>query len=111
MSRSTTTVCAQPGCPNLTPCPDHPKATGPWAGSTRRQRIGNSGWQQQRDAARILRRHRGVCHWCHKPGADQVDHVIALAHGGSDTDANKRPIHAEPCHREKTARERRHPPG
>lgn len=105
MARRATTVCSQPGCPNLTPCADHPKPEGPWVNSTRRERVGKSGWQQQRDAQRILRKHRGICHVCHQPGADEVDHVIPTTQGGSDDDSNKRPIHAEPCHRLKTARE------
>lgn len=100
-------VCSTPGCPNLTDgdprCATHTPQ--PWAGSTRRERVGTSGWQQQRDARRIMIRHRGICHVCGHPGADQVDHVIALAAGGTDTDTNKRPIHANPCHREKTERE------
>lgn len=52
-----------------------------------------------------MARYRGICHVCGKPGADQVDDVIPLAEGGPPTEANKRPIHAEPCHRLKTAAE------
>lgn len=54
-----------------------------------------------------MRRDAGICHVCGKPGATQVDHVIPLAHGGPDDDTNLAPIHAEPCHREKTRREAR----
>jgi 5-methylcytosine-specific restriction endonuclease McrA len=56
----------------------------------------------------------GICHVCDRPGADQVDHVVPLAEGGTDTEPNLLPIHSEPCHRRKTAdeavraRERRH---
>lgn len=98
-----TKVCPHPGCPELQPCTHHtPK---PWAGSQRRQRINKTGWQQQTDARRILRRHHRVCHWCGRPGADQVDHVVPIAEGGADTDDNKRPIHSRPCHDEKTKTE------
>jgi 5-methylcytosine-specific restriction endonuclease McrA len=52
-----------------------------------------------------MRRHGGICHVCGGGDSDQVDHVIPLEEGGPDTDENKRPIHAVPCHREKTAAE------
>jgi 5-methylcytosine-specific restriction protein A len=77
----------------------------PWASSKRRTHLAKSGWQQQRDAKRIMRRQGGVCHVCGQAGADQVDHVVPLSEGGSDDDANKAPIHSEPCHRVKTAAE------
>jgi 5-methylcytosine-specific restriction enzyme A len=100
-------VCAEPGCPELTPgrrCDDH--APKPWASSTRRHNVA-SGWQQQRERDLVLKRDRGICHWCGQPGADQVDHVIAVANGGPDTPANKAPIHSKPCHVEKTVADRR----
>ncbi|MCA1569325.1 MAG: HNH endonuclease [Chloroflexi bacterium] len=67
--------------------------------------MGRSGWQQQADARRVLRRHGRICHVCGLGGADQVDHVIPTFEGGPDTDENKRPIHSEPCHEEKTKAE------
>ncbi len=96
--------CSIPGCWQLAPCPTHPKPA-PWANSTRRERVGKSGWQQQRDAKRIITRHRGICHVCGKPGATIADHVIPMAEGGTDSDTNKRPIHAKPCHEAKTKAE------
>lgn len=97
-------VCAEPGCYDLAPtryCEAH--APAPWASSSRRASLGGkSGWQQQRDAKRILRRFNAVCHWCKQPGATQVDHVIPLAEGGRDDDSNKRPIHPKPCHEQKS---------
>lgn len=52
-----------------------------------------------------MARDNGICHWCGKAGADQVDHVIPLAEGGADDYDNRAPIHSEPCHREKTQQE------
>jgi len=76
-----------------------------WNSSTRKQRIGKSGWEEQRQNRRLLTQHRGICHVCGQPGAGQVDHVIPLHRGGQDTDHNKRPIHARPCHENKTRAE------
>ena len=102
-------VCSVPHCPNLQPCPDH--APKPWETSRRRERT-ISGSKQQARARRIIARHHGICHVCGKPGATAVDHVIPLSPladpagvGGPDTDDNLRPIHPDPCHREKTRAE------
>lgn len=59
---------------------------------------------QQKRAARIMRAHERRCHVCGLPMADEVDHVVSLAEGGADTDANLRPIHLD-CHRLKTQAE------
>lgn len=96
-------------CGNTHPCQDHTPT--PWQGTTRRTRTLN-GWAQQRRAQRILREHADqdgspTCHVCGKPGADQVDHVQPLSQGGTDTDENLRPIHAKPCHQNKTQQEAR----
>lgn len=71
----------------------------------RRQRTTN-GWAQQRRARAILTQD-DTCHVCNLPGADQVDHVIPLAHGGTDTRDNLKPIHSRPCHQNKTQAEAR----
>ena len=56
-----------------------------------------SGRKRQQRNARILSA-SDVCHICGHTKADAVDHVIALARGGSDTDpANLRPAHHLPC--------------
>lgn len=57
-----------------------------------------SGTARQRRNARILAAST-VCHICGHEGSDAVDHVIALARGGSDDDeANLRPAHHDtPC--------------
>jgi 5-methylcytosine-specific restriction endonuclease McrA len=95
-------ICSEPDCPELQPCPTH--ARKPWESSRRRDHT-VSGWEQQRRAQRVMRRHDGICHVCGRPGSDQVDHVIPLEHGGPDTEDNLRPIHTKPCHDEKTRRE------
>lgn len=57
-----------------------------------------SGRKRQERNRRILAA-SDVCHICGHPGSDSVDHVTALARGGSDTDpANLRPAHHDtPC--------------
>jgi 5-methylcytosine-specific restriction enzyme A len=95
-------LCGHPHCPKYQPCPDHgPK---PFATSQRRASTA-SGWQQQRDAEYVLYRDDTICHVCGKAGATIVDHVIPVGEGGADTLENKAPIHAEPCHRVKSAEE------
>lgn len=47
---------------------------------------------------RIIARHGGICHICGHGGADAADHVIPLAQGGPDTEANLLPAHhTEAC--------------
>lgn len=104
MPRPTSSVCLKPGCPELRPCPVDGHERKPWESSKRSDYV-KSGWQQQRDNQRILKTHRWTCHVCGGFGATIVDHVIPLGEGGSDTDDNKRPIHQEPCHRQKTQAE------
>lgn len=103
MSRRLPKLCTgSADCTNVQPCPVH--AREPWESSTRRERT-VSGWEQQRRAERVMRQHHGICHVCHQPDADQVDHVLALEEGGADDEANLRPIHARPCHADKTQAE------
>lgn len=98
-------ICSQPSCANLEPCPLHKKE--PWAGSTRRSHTKVSGSREQRRNRLVMRKFYGVCHVCGEPNADQVDHVIPLAEGGPDELDNLRPIHAKPCHADKTQAEAR----
>lgn len=95
-------MCAVLGCARPVPCADHPQR--PWAGSRRARRVG-SGSRSQKHARFVMLRDGGICHWCGKPGADQVDHVVPVAEGGADTVGNKAPIHARPCHLQKTQQE------
>jgi 5-methylcytosine-specific restriction endonuclease McrA len=53
----------------------------------------------------VLYRDDTICHVCKRPGATIVDHIIPVNEGGADTVDNKAPIHAEPCHRVKSAAE------
>lgn len=52
-----------------------------------------------------MRKHGAICHVCHEPFADAIDHVTPLAEGGTDDDNNLRPIHEAPCHIIKTKAE------
>lgn len=75
-------------------------ASGKWdAANPRRLRLPRD-WHARR--ARVLRRHGYICHVCHLPGADQVDHVKA---GDAHDEANLAPIHKNPCHARKSASE------
>jgi 5-methylcytosine-specific restriction protein A len=77
-----------------------------WLGSTNRQRLGaRSGWDQRALARRVIERDQGICYLCGKPGADNADHVVNVAAGGANTEANMRAVHARPCHQRKTAAE------
>lgn len=56
-----------------------------------------SGSKRQARNRRILSA-SDVCHICGHEGSDSVDHVVALARGGSDEDpGNLRPAHHNPC--------------
>ncbi len=55
-------------------------------------------YRNKRD--RILRT-SDVCWICGRPGADSVDHVVALAKGGTNALDNLRPAHLFPCNRSK----------
>lgn len=109
--------CSQQGCRNYTTrkgrCEEH--QTGGFQSQVNRRRdrdrnmasrseVTSTEWQTI--WGETMRDHDRICHVCGKPNADQVDHILAIALGGARTDrANLAPIHAEPCHRLKTARE------
>jgi 5-methylcytosine-specific restriction endonuclease McrA len=109
-------VCPHPGCPELIPpgsrgCPTHARPA--WHNhrdsSDHRRGISGSAWQKLRRDT--LRTHRGICHVCGNPGADQVDHLVPLYLGGTHEPTNLRPVHARPCHLQRSqqqARDARH---
>lgn len=92
--------CASPGCPRRATyrgrCDKH--APPAWAGSAPRS---SRPWERTRTT--VLRRDRNVCYLC-GGRADQVDHVIPRAEGGSDDPANLAAI-CDPCHRAKSQAE------
>jgi 5-methylcytosine-specific restriction protein A len=96
-------VCAEPGCPQLQPCPLH--ARKPWQRDAPRSTL--SGSRQQKRARFVLLRDDGRCHVCGDYGADEADHVIPVAEGGADDVSNMAAIHggSDSCHSRKTAAE------
>lgn len=50
---------------------------------------------------RIIERYGGKCATCESTGPFHIDHIQALARGGSDDDSNLRPLCVD-CHRRKT---------
>lgn len=75
---------------------------GNWGGSSRRSRLPR-GWAKLQ--AKVLKRDGRICHVCHGPGADAVDHIIP---GDDHTPENLKAIHQDVwpyCHRTKSARE------
>lgn len=72
--------------------------------SPARERTRGRAWMSARD--RVMRRDCGLCQTCLRAGrlraAVQVDHIVELADGGTDDEANLEAIcHA--CHASKTA--------
>lgn len=63
------------------------------------------GWTATRK--RILSRDQGVCYICGLDGANEVDHILNVAAGGTHDDTNLAAIHSHPCHALKTKQESR----
>ena len=65
-------------------------------------------WRRIRE--RILQRDKGLCQPCLKQGfytpANEVDHIVNIASGGTDSDDNLQAI-CGPCHKLKTQQEAR----
>ena len=62
-------LCGVPRCPNLVPCPDHPKV--PWAGSTRSRELPPD-WGRRR---RYVLERDPICTICHEALSTEVHHV------------------------------------
>lgn len=95
-------VCGKPGCPELKPCPVHVPTPGWDARPSKRNESRPPDAMEIR--ARVRQRDEGVCYWCGAPGARHVDHVLAIADGGTWDEANMAVMH-ERCHDEKTRNE------
>jgi 5-methylcytosine-specific restriction endonuclease McrA len=83
--------CAEPGCPALVPrgrCARHQRLQRPPWAATRSAPLRQRGRALQTTRARIFARDGYRCAYCGAP-AEVVDHVVALAHGGTETDANR----------------------
>jgi 5-methylcytosine-specific restriction endonuclease McrA len=48
-------------------------------------------------AASIIRRDRGICHVCHRPGATTAHHLVDRQAGGRDEPSNLVAVHSG-CH-------------
>ncbi len=58
----------------------------------------------------FLAAHDGRCYYCGQPITDDLwddEHELARELGGSDDMDNRRPIHRRPCHKIKTAADRK----
>lgn len=90
-------------CPNLQPCPNHPKVA--WAASQARPRIRGAKLQQLRQA---LFTKEPLCRQCKANGRTSMaiirDHIIPVAEGGTDDPSNIQPLCGE-CSQVKTAEE------
>ena len=103
--------CAAMGCKALTRnaryCDDHAEMGKAWAGCQGKGRGGRP-WRRLRD--KVLKRDHYLCQCadCKRlgrlRGADEVDHIVPVAAGGTDDEANLQAINHD-CHREKTRRD------
>lgn len=97
-------VCATPGCPELKPCPRHvPVAPTGWhVRPSKRNQTRPPDAKERR--AQVRQRDEGICVWCGRPGAWDVDHIRAIADGGTWELDNMATMHRE-CHEDKTRAE------
>lgn len=101
--------CIEPRCPEPVHyrgrCKKHQPP--PWARhNPDPTRPKGRAWRALAEA--ILARDQYICYVCKLPGADQVDHIRAIAEGGAKwAPQNLAAIHDEPCHKEKSKNEAR----
>lgn len=98
MAPTQMSVCPEPGCPNLRPCPEHPE---PDHRSPSSRRTSTHAWQT-RIRPFVLRRDDYRCHICGLSGADQVDHLVPVSMGGTDDPTNLAAAHAR-CNNQRGA--------
>lgn len=65
-------------------------------------RTSSAAWKKLR--LEVLERDGGRCGICGGMGSDQVDHVVPVSRGGSDSPSNLRAVHRA-CHLRKTSAE------
>lgn len=103
------TRCSLPDCHEMATkrgrCDDHQPE--PWRDRpSPQERYGMSSGTMRALKRQIAARDHGCCYVCGGEDADELEHKIPVSQGGSARDPNNLGlIHAEPCHREKTARE------
>jgi 5-methylcytosine-specific restriction endonuclease McrA len=62
-----------------------------------------SDWKERKAA--VLKRDSGQCYLCGGLGADQADHIVPVAQGGSHGLDNLAAVHGQPCAAKKNAKE------
>ena len=102
--------CPEPGCPALVGggrCPAHQQRRRPWRRDPERQLERIRGGKLQHLRARLFDRHP-LCVACEADGRVTIatirDHVVPLAEGGRDDEANTQGLCAS-CHDAKSQRE------
>lgn len=75
----------------------------PWAVTSKRNLSQPKDWNRRRRA--VLKRDAGVCYLCGLTGANEVDHVSAVADGDDWDYGNLRCAHRA-CHAAKSSRDR-----
>jgi len=81
-------VCSCGRATERTPCPDCERRR-----NAQPNRKAHRTARHRKLRAQVLNRDRGVCGICHQPGADTLDYIVPLAHGGRMSDQNARAAH------------------
>ncbi|MFC4116470.1 HNH endonuclease [Nonomuraea zeae] len=103
-------ICNQSGCHRIATyrgrCDqDQPKDTRkPWGRVSARNRTRPSDWRRRRTL--VLSRDGRRCYVCRQLGANEVDHIVPVARGGTHDLTNLAAICAS-CHLKKSAEDRR----
>ncbi|GAA3171507.1 HNH endonuclease [Nonomuraea roseoviolacea] len=99
-------ICNESGCHQIAvrgegKCSAHRRK--PWAVTSKRNLSRPKDWNRRRRA--VLKRDAGVCYLCGLAGANEVDHVTAVADNGGWDYGNLRSAHRA-CHAAKSSRDR-----